>query len=343
MKYLKIFNRLHVILDEVDDISGLQYSWTLNGLGKAKFSIGLESIKCTSENFKFGNHVEIYEGSTLIWGGQIINREFADSKLNISCYGYLSLLDRRRLRAKSYVNQSYGDLLTEMLADINALQDTGVALGIVAAGSLKTQRTVTNKDFLLKKLQEFCEDSNYDMDVDAERKFNFYLRKGSVKSQNLLEYGGDADNILSAPSLSQSGLKIANAVYSEVTNGGVTLTSLAQDSGSQGLYGLCEGVYTGNDSVILQNTLDNNTISELQRVYLPTSYLKVKIKDSTLCPYSNIEVGDSVPVSIRPYWSYAETLKILEIEHDEETGNRDLTLGETLIRVAPATIKQFVR
>lgn len=341
MKYLKIYDRSHTILDEIDNFNGLQYSWTLNGFGKARFSIGLENIKCTEENFKFNNHVEIWEESTLIWGGQIVNRDFADSKLNVNCYGYLSLLDKRRLRSKSYVNQAYGDLFTEMLTDINTLTNTGVTMGAVATGSLKTQRTVTNEDFLLKKLQEFCEDSNYDIDVDAERKINFYLRKGSAKPNYMLEYGGDADNILVAPTLSQSSLNIANAVYSEIVNESGTLTSLAEDGGSQLLYGLQESVYSGNDSVILQNTLDNNTISELQRVYLPTNSISLKIKDSSMCPFADMEVGDSIPVSLRPYWGFTDTLRILEISHDEDSKTRDIVVGETLYRPVPATIKQY--
>ena len=341
IKYLKIFDRFHNILDEINDYNGLKYGWTLNGLGKAQFSIGLESIKCIQENFQFRNHIEIWEGSKCIWGGQLIDRTFNDGKLDLSLYGYLSLLDKRRLRAKSYANMPYGSLYTGLLADINAIEATGVILGTIASGSLKTQRLVTNSDFLLPKLQDYCSDSNYDIDVDVNRKFNFYLRKGKIKADYLMEYGGDADNIIVAPSLGQSGLNIANSVYSEVINDAIVLTSIAEDSTSKGLYGLQESVFSGNDSIVLQNTLDNNTVSELQRVGYPTNSIQLKIKDSTLCPFDNIEVGDSIPVSLKPYWNFKVTLRILEMTHNEDDGTRDLVVGETLYRPAPPKIKIY--
>jgi len=341
MKYLKIFDRLHNILDELEEYDGLEYGWTLNGLGKAKFSIGLESAKCIAENFQFRNHVEIWENDLCIWGGQLIDRNFNDSKLDLSLYGYLSLLDKRRLRTKSYVNMSYGDLYTELLADINAIEETGVATGTIASNSLKTQRTVENTDFLLKKMQDYCSDSNYDIDVDSDRKFNFYLRKGTIKTDYLLEYGGDADNILVAPSFSQNGLNIANSVYSEVGNDGDTLTSIAEDTTSKGLYGLQESTFSGSDSIVLQNTLDNNVISELQRIGYPSNNISLKIKDSALCPFDDIEVGDSILVSLKPYWGFKDTLRILEMTHNENDGTRSLTVGETLYRQSPPKIKIY--
>jgi hypothetical protein len=341
MKYLKIFDKLHNILDEIDGIDGLKYGWTLNGFGKSNFSIGLESLKCISQNFQFRNHIEIWEDNLIIWGGQLVERTFNDGKLDLSLYGYLSLLDKRRLRAKSYAEMTYGNLFSTLLADANLLEATGITLGTIAGASLKTQRIVTNTDFLLKKLQDYCSDSNNDIDIDNDRKLNFYLKKGEVKSNYLLEFGGDADNIIVAPSLVQSGLNIANNMYSEITNDSITLTSLAEDITSKGLYGLQEGVFSGSDTVVLQNTLDNNTISELQRVGYPTNNITLKIKDSTLCPYNDIEVGDSIPISLKPFWGFKNTLRILEMNHNEDDGTRDLIVGESLFRPNPPKIKIF--
>lgn len=340
MKCLKIFDRLHNILDEIDEYSGLKYGWTLNGLGKAQFSIGLESKKCTSENFEFRNHIEVWEDKC-IWGGQIVDRQFDDSKLNISLYGYLSLLDKRRLRAKVYPNMAYGDLYVSMLDDVNAIEDTGVSVGNMAANSLKTQRTVNNTDFLLKKLQDYCSDSNYDIDVDNDRKLNFYLRKGTIKSSYLLEYGGDADNILSAPSLEQSAMSMANSIYSEIKNDSSTLTSLAEDGNSKGLYGLQEDVLNANDGIVLQNTLDNNTSSELQRRAYPANSLSLKVKDSSLCPFDDIEVGDSITVHLIPYWNFTDILRIIEMAHNEDDGTRDIVVGQTLYRPQPPVKKLY--
>jgi hypothetical protein len=342
MKYLKIFDKSHNILDEIDDYNDLKYSWTLNGFGKANFSIGLESLKCIQQNFQFRNLIEVWDqDGYVVWGGQLVERTFNDGKLDLSLYGYLSLLDKRRLRAKSYAEMTYGNLFTALLADINILEATGITLGTIAGGSLKTQRIVTNIDFLLTKLQDYCADSNNDIEVDNYRHLNFYIKKGVVKSSYILEFGGDADNIIVAPSLGQSGLNIANNMYSEITNDSITLTSLAEDTTSKGLYGLQEGVFSGSDTIVLQDTLDNNTIAELQRVGYPTNNISLKIKDSSLCPFDDIEVGDSIPISLKPFWGFTNTLRILEMNHNEDDGTRDLIVGESLFRPNPPKIKIF--
>lgn len=338
-KYLKIFDRNHAILAEIDRFSSLKYSWTLNGFGKANFSLGLESAKNTPTNLEFMNHVEIWDNTGLIWGGKIVDRAFNDGKTDVFMYGYLSMLDKRRFIAHSYTERTYGALFTTMLADINAIEQTGITLGTIQTGSLNTQRLVNSTDFLLKKLQDYCVDGNYDMDVDKNRKLNFYLRKGSIKNQYILEYGGQADNILVAPSLAQSSLNLANSIYSETS----TLTSTATDTLSRALYGLQESVLSGNDSVILQDTLNNNTSSELQRSAYPANSLSLRIKDSTLCPYNDIEVGDSIPVHLilSKFWDFMDTLRILEMTHNEDDGTRDLVVGQTLYRPAPAITKTY--
>ena len=59
-KYLKIFDRNHNILDEIDTYNNdLQYGWTLSDIDTASFSIGLENNKCTEENMLQRNHIEI--------------------------------------------------------------------------------------------------------------------------------------------------------------------------------------------------------------------------------------------------------------------------------------------
>lgn len=341
MKYLKIFDNFHNILDEIYEYAGLKYTWTLNGLGRCEFDIALESEKCTPVNFKFRNHLEVWESetNTCIWGGQIIDRGFQGIKLHISCFGYLSLLKWRRLRAKSYSEMSYGNLVSTMVSDTNSEYITGVTIGDIQAGSLRTQRIVEDKDFLLDKIQNYIQDCNNDIEVDNDRKFNFYLRKGSVKPY-VLQYGSDADNILIDPSLTQSVMDMANSVYAESKNGETTLSSLRYDLGSIGQYGLMEGVYAANSDIVIQSTLDNYANGDLQRRFYPTNSISLKIKNSTLCPFDNIEVGDTVTVNLIRYWNFSENLRILEITHNEDEGTRDIVVGQTLYRL-PAPIKKI--
>lgn len=340
MKQIKIFSRAHILLDEIEDYSDLKYTWTLNGKGAAEFKMPLESNFCTEENFAFRNHIEIWYGSNCIWGGQIVTLQFNDSKLQVGCYGYLSLLDKRRLRAKSYNEMAYGDLFTQLLADVNAIAATGITIGSVESGSLKTQRSVKNEDILLTKLHEYCEDANYDIEIGSDRKLNFYLRKGSDKSEYILEYGGDADNIIKAPTLARNALSLANSIFCQVDNGGI-ITSTKEDAASITFYGYQEVVLTGNDSVINQNTLDNKTAAELQRTSYPLNCISLRAIDSSLCPFSDIAVGDTVTISLLPYWNYKEALRILEMTHDENTGEREIVLGQSVYRQQPPKVKIY--
>lgn len=342
MKCIKIFNRSHVLLDEIEDYNGLKYGWQLNGKGTAEFNIALESDRCTETNFTFRNHIEVWDGDNRIWGGQIVALQFSAGSLKVSCYGYLSLLDRRRLRAATYSEMTYGALFTQLLADVNAISETGITIGTVEAGSLNTQRSVTNKDKLLAKLTDLCEDSNNDMEISSDRKLNFCLHKGSDKRKYILEYGGskEGDNIINVPSLARNALSLANSVYSEITNGS-TLTSTKEDAASIALYGYQEATLDANDSIINQSTLDNKTAAEVQRAAYPVNAITLRVINSTLCPFEDISVGDMVTISLIPYWGYIAVLRILEMTHDESSGEREIIVGESIYKPQPPQVKLY--
>lgn len=332
MKCLRIYDRFHNILDEIDTYNNsLQYGWTLNDIDTASFSIGLENKKCTQENMQFRNHVEVVdEDNNIIWGGQIAGLSFDNPALKINLLDYLSLLKWRRLRAKTYDPVDYGTLLTEMINDTNTISPTGISIGSVTSGALQTTRIVQNTDFVLDKISEYCADVNYDFDVDVNRKFNFYLRKGFDKSYYTLEYGGDADNIIEKPTLAQDIMSMANSIYSEVNN--QSLSSLAQDNYSQDLYGLMEDTYSANEGVSEQSTLDNQCNGALQRSAYPVNNFSINAKDSSLCPFSDIEVGDTVTVSLIPYFNFKQSMRIIRMVHDENTGTRDITFGNIIFK-----------
>jgi len=326
MKHLRIFDRKHNILDEIDTYNNdLQYGWALNDIDTASFSIGLENKKCTQVNMFPRNHIEIWNDSACIWGGQIAGLNFDNPGLKVNCLDYLSLLKWRRLRAKTYGPTDYATLLTQMINDTNAISATGVSLGTMASGALQTTRTVANTDFLIDKIYEYCSDVNYDFDVDISRKFNFYLRKGADKTKYVLEYGGTADNIIEKPTLAQDIMSMANSIYSEITS--PSLNSLTQSAYSQGLYGLMEDIYSANSGVSVQSTLDNQCQGALQRQAYPVNSFSIKAKDSLLCPFSDIIVGDTITVSLIPYFKFKQTIRVIRMVHDENTGTRDITFG----------------
>ncbi len=336
-----VYDRHHNLLDEIVDYNGLSYTWTLNGMGKCQFNVPIESPKASPKNLNWYNHIEIYEKGKKVWGGILIRRKFG-SVIQISCLGYAALLYQRRLREKTYPNQTYGELLQQIIEETNAIYDTGISIGIIEAGSLKTQRKVSNTDMVLDKITEFCADVNYDFEVDCDRKFNFYLRKGEDKPNYMLEFGGEADNIIADPGLDQSAMELANSVYSEVDVDGTSrLTSLAQDEESIVLYGLKEGQYSANEGIALQDTLDNYVRGELIRRAYPANTITLQAVDSSLCPFDDIEVGDRITMSLPLYFGFRQPARIIEMTHYADNNVRDITVGNTLARPAKPEIKLY--
>ncbi|AGK97621.1 hypothetical protein [Clostridium pasteurianum] len=343
MKIIRIFNKDHVILDELSEYSNLTYTWTLNGLGSSEFDIPLSSSKSNEVNLRFKNHIEIIdENNSITWGGIITDREFQDNKIHVSCYGYLGLLWKHRMRATTYPNMSYGSLLQQMIIDTNTISLSGVSIGNIENGSLYTQRSFTNNDMLLDKVNEIIGDTNNNIEVDNNRNFNFYLHKGSDKSYYTLQYGTQgADNILVAPTLHTSILNSGNSIYSECTVDSNTLTSTAQDQTSIDTYGLIEDAYSAPNNITDQSTLNNVVNGVLQREAYPINNITLSIKDSALCPYNNVFVGDTVNVYLRPYWEFEQKSRILEIKHNESNGLREITVGGSIFRNAKPQIKLY--
>lgn len=341
MKSIKIFDQNHNQLDEISNYNGnLTYGWTLNDIDTADFSIGLESQKCTAANMAFRNHVEIWDdvSSSCIWGGIIAGQSFDNPALKLNCLDYMALLKWRRMRAKSYTSIDYGTLLSQLLADTNAVAATGITAGSIATGALKTQRTVQETDFLLDKIAEYCADVNYDFDVDVNRALNFYLRKGTAKPQYTLEYGGIADNIIEKPTLATDILSMANSYYG--SNG--SLSATASDNTSIALYGLMEVTFSANSGVTDQSTLNNQTAGALQRTDYPLNTFSIKAIDSALCPFSDIKVGDSVTVSLVPYFGFKQTMRILRMVHDENTGVREFEFGNIVFKPQKGNKKIYI-
>ena len=339
MRYIKVYDRLHNVLDELYEISGLKPTRTLNGMGRLEFDVPLKSTKCTETNFGKRNLIEVYEDDVKIWGGQISLIGFKDSKLHVSCYGYMSLLWKRRLRAKNYASQTYGSLFTNMLSDVNAIADTGVSLGNIASNALITQRSVKETDYILPKFQELAGDCNYDFDVDLDRKLNFYLRKGEDKTKYTLQYTGDGDNVNVAPDLSRSWMECANSIYSASD----ALTSTALNQSSIDEYGIMEGDYSASSGITTQSTLDNYVNGELQRRAFPADALTLSCIDSEQCPFSDIFVGDTITVYIREYWEYRSPQRILEITDDFDKNTREIVVGQTIYRPQPPNTKLYAR
>ena len=339
--YIKIFDRSHVQLDELYRFSPPTYGWTLNDIDTLTLDLALADPKCTADNTRLGNHIEYADDDgTSIWGGCISGHSFDDAKLTLNCVDYLSLLKYRRLRAKTYSEMAYGALNQQLIEDAQTAR-SDYSIGLtgydIASGGLTTQREIKATDMLLAKLTDINADANYDYWVSPDRVYHFALRRGADKPELVLEYGGDADNIIAAPTLARDILNLANSVYAESTvtdddDSSATITSEQQDTDSEQLYGLYEGTFSPSDGVSNQSTLDSQTAASLATSGVPADSFTLTVKDNNLCPFDRLEIGDRVTIHLIPYFDYTASVRILRMVCDDDKQTREFTVGSVVYK-----------
>lgn len=340
MYYIKLFDRFHNILDEIHEFSNLTYTKTLNGVGKCTFKVPLGHPKTTPTNYTKTNHIEVYKNNSLVWGGYIVQLDFEYPSLSIGAYGYLDIFNHRRLREKSYSEMKYSKLFQTVFNELNGIYALGLTLGYLDDNCLRTQRTVNNEDMSLDKFLKWCEESNYYIEVSDNREFNFYTKKERKTHFELIYGTEEGDNIISTPSLSQSIIDMANNVYSETErqeevegeNIDIRMTSMKEDSTSINKYGLFEGVYNANNSIVYQSTLDNYVNEELRKRAYPSNSISFEIANTKVCPIHDLEVGDILSLYLKQYFEFKEEVKLLEITIDTEKDTASVTVGETLFK-----------
>lgn len=354
MFYLKIYNKFHNILDEIHEFSNLSYTKTLNGVGKCGFSVPLNHAKTTINNYTLANHVEVYYGSKLVWGGCMVQLDFGATDLTVGCYGYLEILNHRRLRGKTYPNMKYSELFKTVFRELDAIYPLQLIEGSFDDNCISTQRKVENKDMALDKFLKWCEDSNYYIEVSADRKFNFATVKERKTYYELIHGTSELDNIVNAPSLSQSILEMSNNVYSESTSSEgeaktiitvnadnsidkyelseTTISTIKKDDASITKYGLYEGVFNANNDIVKIETLNTYTNEELRKTSYPSNNISLEVANSSLCPIHELQVGDIVTVWLKNYFNFKDELRILEITINAEKNTASLVVGETLFK-----------
>ena len=339
MKYIKIFDKSHKQLDEVSEFSSLRYTFTLNSMGKCEFGIGLNNPKCTKENFKAMNEVEIWEGNLIVWWGVMTAFDFGSGMLQTYCYDYLFFFNKTIELPYDFNNMSISDSISTIIANVNFFRGCNFALGNIDSSLLKIGNlTFDNETNSYERLQEIMKKFNYDFDIDSNKRLNVYKRKGSVKNNYVLQFGTEADNIVEEPTLSINAFDMANAIRSDTEY----YASTQKDNDSIKEYGKLGAAYSATGDPT-QNDLDNETYAELQRRAYPLSSVSLSAVDSVLCPLNDINVGDSIPIYIKPYLEYEDVQRIIEFTHEENTGQRSFVLGQALYKPQKLQTKFYTR
>lgn len=351
--FINIYDKKHNLLDEINEIEVKTYSYTLNGINKFLFNIPLNCIKFTPDNFTELNHIELYENNKLKWWGLITNINFNNPAVEVGCLGYLYKLEKARLKSNTYYNIKYGDLVVALL---NSTDNDTISVGNIIQDNIRTDRKIENTDMFLDKVTDLIEEMNYYIDIDENRKLNFYNEKGEDKSKFILQKTNDYSNIMTTPVISKSSDGLANCIYAETTfinevatytgtstfseKEEITLISEKRNEESIEKYGLLESVLKVND-IRLQETLDKYVEAELERVSYPLLSITIEAVDSALCPFEKVNVGDWIIIKLEDYFNLEQKVRIIELERNCITNTYKVTVGNVIYRENKISTKVF--
>lgn len=357
--YLKIFDKDHIILEELHEINELTYTKSLNGIWKASVTIP-RSYKTNEIIIKNSNHIEIYRringknldskgtGYTqeeLLWFGVIYNFNPHDSFFVIDCFGYGRLLQDKLFAM--YISEgsktfkgTYDVVIYSMLEVINNAYDTKISKGIAEINYLNTTRIVNWNDNFYDKLDEFTTDANYFWQVDKERKLNLYTSIGEDKS--FYEINSDV-NVNKTLSIVRSGeiynYIVAKNTYTDEFDVEHSIISEAKDEKSIKEYGTFSKELIVND-IRLQNTLDRYVLAELEKCKEPLTAISLNVSNCDSFNIFDINVRDIISLVLKEI-SLNTTIKIIEFTIDCKLETITIELGNCMFREEAPKIYRF--
>ena len=373
--FLKIYTSDHIIIDEIYEITDLDYTFAINGIGKANISVPYYTKKTNQKNYKISNDIEIwrkvnkkkkkrikledekvtnefrtveisYYDEELLWWGVIYNTIPEGANLKIECSGYAAKIENRLFN--QYINEgfkmyrgTYDKVLFSMLKDINSYYDTGIKEGNYQYISLDTERKIEWNDNFYDKLNEFTTDSNYYWDIDSNRALNLYLKMGEDKSYYEIN---DEVNVIDTLSINTSSeiynhIIAKNTYTEEESDVEVTLISEKKNQDSINLYGLRTKELSVND-IHIQETLDNYVQRELDKCSDPILNITVEVSNSGTFNIFDIKKGDLVTLNLNCL-KLNSKIKIMEYTIHPKTLTATITLGNCYFRPNKPNMYRF--
>ena len=358
--YFKLYTRNHEFIDELYIFSNVEYTKTLNGICNMTFNIPIRYLSKKNIELSLGQHIELYRiedhKESLLWYGVVNSPSPQSGDINCTCLGYASLLQNRNFTyididgenewKKTYYSKHYGNLIFELIDEINGIYHTGIYLGVNQDTNLITDRVINWDDDLYDKIQEFIEDSNCYFAIDKNRMFNFYNAIGEDK----LYYEITDYNILGQWDYTMDETQIYNVInarifFEENVEGQeepikTILISHAEDINSINRYGRREKVSNASNDIKLQETLDAQVKEELETYKDPLVSCNVKVGISDIFNIFDIEPGDYVTLNSEEK-RINQKIRVLEYTVNLTENTVSISLGNSIFRDAKPQIYRF--
>ena len=358
--YFKLYTRNHEFIDELYIFSNVEYTKTLNGICNMTFNIPIRYLSKKNIELSLGQHIELYRiedhKESLLWYGVVNSPSPQSGDINCTCLGYASLLQNRNFTyinidsenewKKTYYSKHYGNLIFELIDEINGIYHTGIYLGVNQDTNLITDRVINWDDDLYDKIQEFIEDSNCYFAINKDRVFNFYNTLGEDK----LYYEITDYNILGQWDYTLDETQIYNVInarifFEENVEGQeepikTILISHAEDINSINRYGRREKVSSASNDIKLQETLDAQVKEELETYKNPLVSCNVKVGISDIFNIFDIEPGDYVTLNSEEK-RINQKIRVLEYTVNLTENTVSISLGNSIFRDAKPNIYRF--
>ena len=358
--YFKLYTKNHEFIDELYIFSNVEYTKTLNGICNMTFNIPIRYLSKKNIELSLGQHIELYRiedhKESLLWYGVVNSPSPQSGDINCTCLGYASLLQNRNFTyididgenewKKTYYSKHYGNLIFELIDEINGIYHTGIYLGVNQDTNLITDRVINWDDDLYDKIQEFIEDSNCYFAIDKNRMFNFYNAIGEDK----LYYEITDYNILGQWDYTVDETQIYNVInarifYEENVEGQeepikTILISHAEDINSINRYGRREKVSSASNDIKLQETLDAQVKEELETYKDPLVSCNVKVGISDVFNIFDIDPGDYITLNSEEK-EINQKIRVLEYTVNLTENTVSISLGNSIFRDAKPQIYRF--
>jgi hypothetical protein len=219
--------------------------------------------------------------------------------VNVTATGYLNLLKDRYV-TKTYTATERTAIAADLITTTQA--QTNGSVGISNSGSPYSTGALSDRTYQLDnvklKLQELASlsDSPFDFNFTPTKVFQTYGKIGARRQDINLIFGGPLGNVAGF-ALDRSAINLFNKIYGIGSGFGTAqLTSTQVDTASQLNYYLRETIDQFN-SVILQPTLDQNTITavSLAKDILELPVITITGKE---LPATFLSVGDRIPLMV---------------------------------------------
>lgn len=284
---------------ELFRVQNVQWSETLNGIGEAVITVDRSDPLAIPEYLTELPYVVVFT-SIGNWGG-IIKRDIRQTGeiLEITCSSNERLLRNRvTIKKRNFLEATAGAIARQMLIDANGVAPTNVTLGDIYQGGFAHQTEIHHED-LLDLYQDLAGSDGQDFKVTWDRKLNWYSRLGADKPRVVLAEGR---NVVRWPMYHYSQQRLVNYLY--LVGAGTTyddrLTSTAQDSDSQDLYGVWQDVKQFS-RVETQGALDLRAGEMLDVVKVPERQVDLTVVNRPDGLWGDFIVGDSVRVILPSY------------------------------------------